>query len=192
MSDNTIPDDLFLGCVGKVQYLPLKCPKRGEKGMNLFWEYIMSENEIDENDCMCFDQEKAFVTQSNTELMNNIGITYLIFPKELHELLSPADNNFHGAFKSIFYTNISSLSTSQLSHVKRLQIAALAYSKITDESVRNMFKHCGLTSGEDPNMVLDRLVNENQYYASDADHIKFDRQISVFLKWADEHAYADF
>lgn len=191
VSDGEVPTNFFCSKTGCIQFVPLKAKKRGEVGVRHFLEYMVDENQIASHNLLLFDGKSAFRTNPSLEILNDLGVTYLVFPAALHALLDPCDNNFHSAFKSYYYGEISRLSIANLTHIKKLELAALSYFQVTNESVVNMFLHCGIIGTESPEKVVQNLVNETNCVSLQKQEI-FEKQLAIFLIWASENKYTDF
>ena len=129
--------------------------------MLLFLDFAIKEQEICPHNLLLFDAESSFATEACIDLYNDLGVTYKNFPSALHQLLDPCGNNFHAAFKEYFYSKISGLSDSNLTHVKRIQIASESYFKVSTESVKKMFYHCGIIGNRDIKELVNSLVDEH-------------------------------
>jgi hypothetical protein len=98
-----------------VSYVPVqKNTKTGknirpaERGMLKYIDYMVNEaGFLERGDFLIFDGERSFSTATVKALMVSYGIVpFVIKPSLLHQLLSPADNNFHATFKLAYYRGI--------------------------------------------------------------------------------------
>ena len=82
-------------------------------------------------------------------------IHYLHYPAQAGSLLSPNDNSFHAVFKRHYYTAITS--KARITPKQKIQLILEAYDKVSDTTVINYFKHCGLLKHSNRGGVADIL-----------------------------------
>ena len=70
-------------------------------------------------------------------------------------LLSPNDNSFHSVFKHQYYNSI--IGKSKITPQQKIQLILEAYDKVSDTTVINYFKHCGLLKYSNRGGVADIL-----------------------------------
>ena len=186
ISDSSIECDIINPELGTIQYIPLKFPRRGERGVFLFFQYLIEQKELTSNDLLIFDGEKSFTTDLVLDLLYSHNITILVFPSALHELLNPCDNNFHNCFKQLYYSKLTDLSSDKISHLERIEIACDSYLSIKETSVINMFHRCGIVENFCSTTVVNNLVSERNYWSNEQ---KFEEELQLFLSWAQQNNY---
>jgi hypothetical protein len=161
---------------GEVVVLP-GVKATGNKTTQAYFEFLFNERYLIEDDLVLTDRHKAHMNDDLLEQLTDRGIEYDFFPPGAAALLSPADNAFNATFK---LRNNQELARLQRINVSTKIVAAFnAYDSITDESVQNWMRLCGITGG-DPVKVVDRLLSSG--YGVGGPHTKLHHDQRVAFK----------
>lgn len=109
-------------------------------------------------------------------------ILHNLVPSTGH-VADPCDADFHGSNRA----RINSLllqhsSTSPLSGDEKMRILSEAYQGATEASIRDHFRHCGLTGDEDPTSVASRLIEDHSRRAVAIYNAHHKDQLEQYLK----------
>lgn len=165
---------------GHIEYLPPKGVKRrGEHGVIACMEYQKSVKTFSKGDILISDAEAAFDTEDVRDFLASMGVTKLTFPKGLGHLMNPCDNEFHAEVKKRYYQLLAGLqtSTTKLDKETKFNFIKDAYYGGSEASIVSYFKLTGILGDEEPEHVMQRLLNlgvslegtESEIHQSQAD-----------------------
>jgi hypothetical protein len=156
-----------------------------ERAMLTYLEFMINEcGYLQRGDFLLFDGEKSFTTPLVLAFLEQHGVFPLVIqPSLLHQLLSPADNNFHSVFKLAYYRKISQRNSSTLPVTEKLLLAKQCYDAIDSRAIRSMFTRCGLVKSVlDKRTIVYNLMFES-IRALDKHKQLHKNSLTAFLKW---------
>lgn len=179
-------DDAYMSYVPiQLNATTKKNHRPAERAMLAFLEYMINDcGYLQRGDFLLFDGEKSFTTPLVQTFLEQHGIFSLVIqPSLLHQLLSPADNNFHSLLKLSYYRKISQRNSSTLSITEKLLLAKQCYDAIDAFAIRSMFTRCGLVkSPQGKRTIVYNLMFES-IRALDKHKQLHKNALSAFLKW---------
>lgn len=184
--------DIFTGMNAHISYVPiLKNPvtkkniRPAERSMMAYLDYMINEaGFLEPGDFLLFDGERSFSTPLVQQFLESHGVFPLVIkPSLLHQLLSPADNNFHSYFKLSYYRRLSQRNSSTISIAEKLVLAKQSYDAVSSSTIRALFRRCGLvkSDADKRTVVYDlmfeciRALNKHQQLHKNA--------LAAYLKW---------
>ena len=139
-------------------------------------------------DILISDGEKSFNTQLIQEYLKESEIIlFVIEPSILHQFMNPCDNHFHSVLKLSYYKEISSRNYQQVTADQKFLLAKSCWDRISQDSVRQMFRKCGLVNtGEDKRSIVMNLMHEG--LSCLGKHNNFHRKCLIsYLEWCKEN-----
>lgn len=183
-------DDAFMSHVPiRINPTTKKNHRPAERAMLAYLEYMINDcGYLRRGDFLLFDGERSFSTPLVKAYLEQHGIFPLVIqPSLLHQLLSPADNNFHSLLKLSYYRKISQRSSSTLSITEKLFLAKQCYDVIDSFAIRSMFTRCGLVkSNQDKRTIVYNLMFES-IRALDKHKQLHKNSLADFLKWCNSN-----
>lgn len=87
-----------------------------------------------------------------TEQLELLGCSTLFFPNQGGKYLNPCDNSVNSIIRRVYAAQ------QRRTHEEMLDAIDTAYGSISDETIVNSFRHCGLTSQAPARHVIDKLM----------------------------------
>ena len=136
-------------------------------------------------DLVLLDNESTFKSHVSQQILTKHQIDFKYFPTGLGSIANPCDNSFNADLKQSFY-QLMAIRNDPSTQAK-MSIAEQSYWQISDQSVGNMFRHCGLIE-RDPKKQAHVLLNEGAapIYRKMKIHR---RQIVAFVQWAEKTGF---
>lgn len=168
-----------LKAVGKSKNI--SCGERATLGYLRYMIYVKSF--LREGDVLIIDGESALCTDIIQKYLSDHGIYPFILPSAFHQLMNPCDNSFHSLFKQRYYRLISHMNNGNIDLREKFRLAEQCFHEISEESVSNMFRRCGLVPSEsDYRTLVTSLMCEGIKCLDDHDqHHK--KCLLSFLEW---------
>jgi len=135
---------------------------RGERGYTAFLEKLCSLKSLIRNDLLLTDNEKSFQTDNVLDFLKSKGIIKGFYPPSFGHLMDPCDNSFHASMK-MRYWHLVDAETPPINIVRRIELLHKAYYSEKEESIVKYFEKCGILGNEEPEIVINRLINEGLY-----------------------------
>lgn len=139
----------------------------GNHSTHSYWD-IVKDTDFDNQSILLLDNLKSHHSVQLTEEMEAAEVQAFYFPAHGGAILNPLDNSFHAEVKARYYRKDRS------DHGLMLDAIRESIFETEESSICNYWRHCGITSDEDPATVVKRLLAEG--YAPDSDRYRSEHQ----------------
>lgn len=152
----------------------------GEESFLKYLQLLLDQNFLQSGDVLLLDNERSFGTKKVADLLTKRGIIIKHFPVSLGSIVDPCDNSFNAELKESVYQEMAF--TTNSSTQNKMAIVKKCFWWISEQSIKNYFKHCGIIGHKYREQVR-RIIREGMIPSSQYLTLHRD-QISQFLKWA--------
>ena len=157
----------------------------GGKSFQKYLKELIKKKYLIAGDLVLLDNESTFKSRVSQKILTDYSIDFKHYPSGLGSITNPCDNSFNAALKHSFY-NMMAVKNDTSTQAK-MSMTEKSYWQISDKSVHNMFRHCGLID-KDPGKQARILLREGAtpIYRKLKIH---QRQIARFLQWAERTGF---
>lgn len=149
----------------------------GNHSTEVWWDSVGQDN-LGEDDELWLDNLKSHHSKTFLEEVRSNGVTIRYYPKYAGSILNPMDNTFWAAFRASYYRE------SREDHGQMLDAIESWFYRPTEDVIRRYWHHCGYTSDEKPEAVVERLLGEGYHPKDDKHQAEHDAMLSSYIIWS--------
>lgn len=159
-----------------VKYLDgIKGP--GNRSTEVWWDSL-GQDYLGDDDELWVDNLKSHHSKTFLEETRSVGLTIRYYPKYAGSILNAMDKAFWADFRASYYRE------SRDNHGQMLDAIESCFYRTSEEVIKRYWHHCGYTSDETPEEVVERLLGEGYSPADDKHRAEHDAMLASYIMWS--------